>query len=108
MSAYQGGKLNTRRKLVIALGISSVTASFSTFAKQVGRIGFLSARSRPDVLDSDMFGAFPRGMRELGYVEGKNLEIQWRYGEGKPERLPGLAAELVRLKVDVIVASETQ
>ncbi len=43
-------------------------------------------------------------MRELGYVEGKNLVIDWRYAEGKYERLPELVAELVRLKVDVIVA----
>jgi len=100
--------MSNRRKLILALGVSAVSGPFTSFAQQVWRIGFLSARSRPDVLDSDMFGAFPRGMRELGYIEGKNLEIQWRYGEGKPERLPGLAAELVRLKVDVIVASETQ
>ena len=44
-------------------------------------------------------------MRELGYVEGKNLVIEWRSAEGKTERLPGLATELVNLKVDVIVTS---
>ena len=43
-------------------------------------------------------------MRELGYVEGKNLVIEWRFADGQYERLPGLAAELVQLKVDVIVA----
>jgi putative ABC transport system substrate-binding protein len=48
--------------------------------------------------------AFRKGMRELGYVEGSNLVIEWRYADGKFERLPDLAAELVRLKVDVIVA----
>ena len=46
-------------------------------------------------------------MRELGYVEGKNLVIEWRSAEGKTERLPALAAELVRLKVDLIVAAST-
>ena len=47
--------------------------------------------------------AFRQGLRELGYVEGKNIVIEWRSAEGKPDRLPALAAELVRLKVDIIV-----
>ena len=56
-------------------------------------------------MDADPFGGFPRGLRELGYVEGKNIAIEWRFADGKYERLPGLAAELVRLKVDVILAA---
>jgi putative ABC transport system substrate-binding protein len=47
--------------------------------------------------------AFRQGLRELGYMEGKNIVIEWRSGEGKPERLPALATELVHLKVDLIV-----
>ena len=46
-------------------------------------------------------------MRALGYVEGKNLAIEWRYADGRAERLPELAAELIRLKVDVIVTAST-
>jgi putative ABC transport system substrate-binding protein len=52
--------------------------------------------------------AFRQGLRELGYVEGKNIVIEWRYAEGKLDRMPALVAELVRLKVDVIVTSGPQ
>jgi putative ABC transport system substrate-binding protein len=69
--------------------------------KKVPRIGYLSA----DFLSamSARADAFRQGLRELGYVEGKNIVIEWRNTEGKLDRLPALAAELVRLKVDVIV-----
>jgi putative ABC transport system substrate-binding protein len=53
--------------------------------------------------DNDL--AFRQGLRELGYIEGQNLPIEYRYSEGKPDRAPELAAELVRLKVDVIVVA---
>jgi putative ABC transport system substrate-binding protein len=69
---------------------------------KVPRIGFLTAPS-PSV-QADRTEAFRQGLRELGYVEGKNIVIEWRYAEGKLDRLPALAAELVRLKVDVIVS----
>lgn len=56
-------------------------------------------------MDSHFYGAFPKGMRELGYTEGKNLVIEWRFADNKIERFPELAAELVGLNVDVIVAA---
>jgi putative ABC transport system substrate-binding protein len=65
------------------------------------RIGFLSSLS-PEAV-SDRIGAFQQGMHELGYVEGKNFSIEWRYADGDIQRLANLAAELVRLKVDVIL-----
>ena len=100
---------NTRRRLVVAMGATAFTAPISTFAQQpkIWRVGFLAPRPIGP-LESDFFGAFPRTMRELGYVEGKNLIIEWRSAEGNPERLPGLAAELVQLKVDAIVAAAPQ
>src|SRR6058998_2547118 len=71
--------------------------------KKVPRIGFLFVSSLSS--NSARIEAFRRGLRELGYVEGKNIVIEWRSGEGKPDRLPALATELVRLKVDVIVTA---
>lgn len=100
--------MNSRRKLIVALGAGALTFAFPSFAQQAGRVwrvGFLAFPTRPSSLDSHVFGAFPRGMRELGYVEGRNLLIEWRFADGRVERLPELAAELVRLKVDVIVVS---
>jgi len=100
--------MNNRRKLILALGASALVSPLSPLAQpatKVWRVGFLSLRGRPDSLETDPFGGFPLGMRGLGYIEGKNLEIEWRYAEGKSERLPGLAAELLQLKVDVIVVT---
>ena len=69
---------------------------------KVSRVGYLSAND-PST-NSARIEAFRQGLRELGYVEGKNIVIEHRWGAGKQERLAGLAAELVRLKVDVIVS----
>src|SRR5947208_15471085 len=69
--------------------------------KKVPRIGFLAATS--PLVEAARIEAFRQGLRELGYVEGKNIVIDWRWAEGKFDRLPDLAAEVVRLNVDVIV-----
>lgn len=74
--------------------------------KKVARIGFLTAASRTG--SAHFTEALLQGLRELGYVEGQNISIEYRWADGKFERLPELAAELVRLKVDVIVAVVTQ
>src|SRR5712692_3422147 len=73
---------------------------------KVPRIGFLAGN--PFSAISARSEAFCQGLRELDYVEGKNIVIEWRSAEGKSERVPALAAELVRLKVDVIVTSGPQ
>ncbi len=102
--------MNKRRKLLIALGASALTAPIPVFAQQQGkvwRVGFLYQGSRLSALETGRYGAFLKGMSELGYIEGRNLVIEGRYSDGKAERLPGLAAELVGTKVDVIVATGT-
>ena len=99
----------TRRKIVMALGAGALVP-FASFAQQQGkvwRVGFL-AQGHVDFVDADYYyGPFTQGMRELGYVVGKNLVIEWRSAEGKSERLPELAAELVRLKLDVLATAGT-
>jgi putative ABC transport system substrate-binding protein len=74
-------------------------------AGKVPRIGYLSANSM--AASPHLREAFLQGLRDLGYVEGRNVVIEYRDAEGKPERLPALAAELVALKVDVIVVADT-
>ena len=94
----------TKQIIFLAL-CSMLLAPCSAEAQQptkVPRIGYLTADSRSAHADVRA-EAFREGLRELGYVEGKNIVIEWRQAEGKLDRLPALAAELVRLKVEVIV-----
>jgi putative ABC transport system substrate-binding protein len=103
--------MNNRRKLIVALGASALTSPFALFGQPQGkvwRIGYLSTLSRQASLDAaGVVEAFLLGLRELGYVEGKNLVIEWRFADGNYERLPSLATELVQLKVEVILGSGT-
>ena len=71
--------------------------------KKVPRIGYLSPSDPAS--DSARAEAIRLALRELGYIEGQNIAIEYRYAEGKHDRLPELAAELVRLKVDIIVVA---
>jgi putative tryptophan/tyrosine transport system substrate-binding protein len=71
--------------------------------KKIPRIGYLS--NTDPASESTRSEAFRAGLRALGYIEGQNIATEYRYTEGKPDRLPALAAELVRLKVDVIVVA---
>src|SRR5262245_41162101 len=72
-------------------------------AKKIPRIGYLS--SVDAATDSARAEGIRLALRELGYIEGQNIAIEYRYAEGKNDRLPGLATELVRLKVDTIVVA---
>src|SRR6266436_2205888 len=99
----------TTAGLSIILALSILVAPVVAAAQQptkVYRIGRLSP-GLPPSQPSPSMEAFRQRLRELGYVEGQNLVIEWRWAEGREERLPELAAELVRLKVDVIVAPGT-
>ncbi len=90
---------------IVALALSFPLPPLAASAQQpskVPRIGYLSPAP-----DTPLLEAFRQGLRDLGWVEGQNIAIEVRSAEGKYERLPELAAELVRLKVDVIVASTT-
>jgi putative ABC transport system substrate-binding protein len=93
-----------RRTAIRRLATFFLTTASLAHAQQptkILRIGYLGAASASSA--SARTEAFRQGLRELGYVEGKNIVIEWRWAEGKFDRLPALAAELVRLKVDVIV-----
>jgi putative ABC transport system substrate-binding protein len=99
--------VTARRKFLGAMAGGLLAAPFATFAQQpakIPRIGFLYP-GFPEGVGKVGLQAFRDGLRELGYVEGKNLQLEVRWGEGKLERMPSLAAELVQLKVDVIVAA---
>jgi putative tryptophan/tyrosine transport system substrate-binding protein len=98
-----GAKLMSRKILVWLLATVSLATTSSANAQQlkkIARIGFLAANPI-----FQRHEAFREGLRELGYVEGKNIVIEWRTAEGQSDRLPSLAADLVRLNVAVIVTA---
>ena len=81
----------------------NVLAEAQQATKKIPRVGFLSLN--PVTVQKDRLEAFREALRKLGYVEGENINIEYRYADNKPERMPGLAAELVHLNVDVIVTT---
>jgi len=96
------------KKVTVRLSLCAVllAPSYSVGAQQpkkIPRIGYLAARDRAN--EAARVEGVRQGLRELGYIEGQNISIEYRYGEGKSERFPELATELVRLKVDAIVVA---
>jgi len=89
--------------LLLAALVFMVSIVEAQQAQKIPRIGFLLAPSRSAT--AEPLDAFRQGLRELGYVNGQNIVIEYRYAEGQFDQLPTLAAELVRLKVDLIVAA---
>ena len=96
----------TIRAFLIALAAAMLAlplAAVAQYSKRIPQVGYLGFVENPE-LDE----AFRKGLHERGYLEGQNVHVEYRYAEGRAERLAEVAAELVRLKVDVIVASSTQ
>lgn len=99
--------MTPRRQLLTALGAGALAVPLGCFAQlqgKVWRVGVLSPGGRPDALESNSgVAALRRELRELGYIEGENLAIEWRFADGRYERFPVLAADLVQQKMDLIV-----
>jgi putative ABC transport system substrate-binding protein len=98
-----------RAALAAALALGVLAAPLPSLAQEtkVWRIGFFYFGSRQSSLDTGRYNSFLQGMRELGYIEGKNFVVEARFADGEGAALPGLAAELINGKVDVIVATGT-
>ncbi|KRT74322.1 MAG: hypothetical protein XU13_C0008G0010 [Candidatus Rokubacteria bacterium CSP1-6] len=94
--------------LVTTVAFGILLAPLATQAQQSGkvhRIGFLGNSTA--ALEANLVGPFREGLRDLGYVEGRNVLIEYRWAEGKYERFPALIAELIAMKIDVIVTAGT-
>src|SRR5712692_4473120 len=103
--------MTSRRTFLGTLALGLLALPLGSLAQQptarIARIGFLGQTSASLSASVIRVEALRTGLRDLGYIEGKNLTIEFRCAEGKHERLPDPAAELVRLKVDVIVTQGT-
>ncbi|MDZ4342201.1 MAG: hypothetical protein U1E51_07145, partial [Candidatus Binatia bacterium] len=96
-----------KRIIGFALSAMLLALSVSTEAQQAGtipRVGYFAAGGDPNNPGS-LVEAFRQGLRDLGYIERKNILLEFRYGEGKADSVPSLVAELVQLKVDVLVVT---
>ena len=89
--------------LLVGLALASAPLVEAQQAKKEARIGYLAAAC-PDT-QSARTEAFRQGLRDLGYIEGQNIAIEYRCAEGKADRLPELATELIQLKLDLIVTA---
>jgi len=89
--------------LVLTILLAICPSAKAQQPKKIPRIGYLSGAGDPSNPGPNV-EAFRRGLQELGYIEGKNILVEYRYIEGKRDRVPSLVAELVQLKVDVLVS----
>jgi ABC-type uncharacterized transport system substrate-binding protein len=97
-----------RRRFLLTAVAGAFLAPLAAMAQELGkipRVGFLGPRTRADA--APFVDGFLQGLRERGWVDGKNVGLEYRFADGQYDRLPDLAAELVRLKVDVILAASS-
>jgi putative ABC transport system substrate-binding protein len=105
--AGRGNSLD-RRTFIFGVTMSLLAAPLAAGAQPAGkvyRIGFLG--NSTEALEANLVGPFREGLRERGYVEGRDLTIEYRWAEGAYERFPALIAELIALKLDIIVTAGT-
>jgi len=103
--------MKARREFIVALGAGALALPFAGFAQQTAksyRIGFLASEAASHPSQAKRLEVLKAALRELGYREGSDIVIEDRWADGRYDRLPGLASELVALKVSVIVASGTK
>jgi len=101
--------MSSRRQFIVLLGGAAAAWPLAARTQQVGKlptIGFLGSGTRSAT--SEWTAAFVQRLRELGWIDGRNVAIEYRWGEGRAERFTEIAAELVRLNVDVILAGGTE
>lgn len=109
--AFEETERKRMRKVLIGLALSALLFALCLPAQaqqtgKVPRIGFLSNRVSPTPTNPDLVAnSFFQGLRDLGYIEGKNILVEHRYAEGMEDRFPGFVAELIQLKVDVFVSA---
>ena len=96
--------MNNRRKLVIALGAITLAMPLTSFTQERGKLWRIGILWDSPAVFPDAIEAFRQALRDLGYVEGRTILIEYRWAEGTPERMREFAEELVRLRVDVIIA----
>ncbi|MGB7950992.1 MAG: ABC transporter substrate binding protein, partial [Candidatus Binatia bacterium] len=91
--------------LVVVVQLTVVAIAEAQERKNVPKIGFLGNSTA--ALEANLVGPFREGLRDFGYIEGKNISIEYRWAEGKYERFPELLGELIHLKVEIIVTAGT-
>ena len=93
--------------LIVIVVLAILVAPLAAEAQQQGKVPRIGILTPASEASTPLWEAFRQGLRELGYVEGKNIVLEYRFAAGQNERLPALAAELVRLKVDLLVTDGT-
>jgi putative tryptophan/tyrosine transport system substrate-binding protein len=102
--------VNVKRRTFFGIigGAAAWPLAASAQPRKVWRIGFVSGNARPEVIEGSMMGGFPQGMRELGYIEGRDFVIEWRFAEARAERYDAIADELAKLNIDIFVVGAPQ